>query len=152
MGIHLDSLQKLAMTGAVIVSGLSIGYYFGIFLPDMELKNVKLEMQQQEALAKDRTPKAVEASATHDNGMLAKCFFSAEMTNVAAWSNACKDQMIGYQTELANCDGDAVSCHKLYDSKILNSQGSNCMLKNGSKKIDAEFSQAKEDCSTRYGS
>ena len=150
MSIHADNVQKLAMTGAVIMSGLSIGYYFGIFLPDMERKSLEAQ-KQQEVLNKDHAPKTAQEKGSHDDGMLAKCFFTAEMVNVASWTNACKDQMIGYQTELAQCEDDAAACHKLYDAKILNSQGSNCALKDGGKKIDAEFNQAKEDCNKRYG-
>jgi hypothetical protein len=103
----IDAFLKLCLAFGVLMAGGGIGYYFGVFRPQQELKD---ERQSQETAKAQRAAAARAELAERQRRAaaqtrLADCRSDAELAYRSRWSQACRSQSASDRAQLEDCLG-----------------------------------------------
>ena len=142
-----DALLKLALAIAALAIGLSVGYYYAIFLPNEALQEKQFvlnEAQQQQKMESQKIA-ALERAKKIAQEKYDQCLFSAFQSYTDRWESTCR-RLNKDDTERKNqCLQNGYS--EQYCGQISVTPSKNCSLNNTlADDYDASHSEAKKLC------
>jgi hypothetical protein len=135
-GVNID--YRIILSIAILIVALSVGYYFVLYLPQKEQRQIDLQKQQQQA--KDKKEEEIKAQSQQ---ALSDCISDAETNYSNNWFRECKSR--------GSLTSRCISLHEMTFDEYAKQNNIPSGTENIGERLKAidTFYKERDDCSCR---